>query len=465
MQLELCGNNLSDIGHLCHHAPPTLNYVGLSHNQIYSIHEFIKPQCWEHLLFLDLSFNHIHNLKDTITAVKLLSKLRSLLLRGNPLYFFLGYRGVLIDSLKLLSILDDIHVSADERLSLKGMSKLKGLIYDQFVFNIKLDSLKGLKQIEPEAVTEEYPKTIIKYHIQIKRPFTFTIEDEEKYKSSYNKDEESTDNVVVTAVEDEINKIDSLPVITEDSSYIKTKEFTGTNHEEVLQSFNQYISANDIVAFHQFIKQPIKMEIIINHITVSNEPNQREERNNTLDVGATTGIAKEKSNKSVDRSKSKQSVAKMGNTGEPAGKAKGGKSKGNKQDTVELHEWSRTQKVYATCQVDCQLLLEDTNAVEEECVFEIDSVIAQEISESLISEEHSTKKMLDPKKKISKDVKRGGSARSITSVRKNKAPDTLATENTEDSADVNVPLTIQFYLRLEKWESAKDAWKYLNKNV
>lgn len=50
-----------------------------------------------------------------------------------------GYRGYTIDSIRQLTILDDIRISADEKHFFKGLSKLKGMLkrhtIEQFFFH------------------------------------------------------------------------------------------------------------------------------------------------------------------------------------------------------------------------------------------------------------------------------------------------------------------------------------------
>jgi len=58
-------------------------------------------------------------------------QIRFLFICGLILLFFIqlvpGYRGYTIDSIRQLTILDDIRISADEKHFFKGLSKLKGI--------------------------------------------------------------------------------------------------------------------------------------------------------------------------------------------------------------------------------------------------------------------------------------------------------------------------------------------------
>ena len=59
-----------------------------------------------------------------------------------------GYRGYTIDSIRQLTILDDIRISADEKHFFKGLSKLKGMFKDLLLKNIMLHALIPLSQLQ-----------------------------------------------------------------------------------------------------------------------------------------------------------------------------------------------------------------------------------------------------------------------------------------------------------------------------
>ncbi|RXM93388.1 Leucine-rich repeat-containing protein 43 [Acipenser ruthenus] len=78
------------------------------------------------LLSLDLSFNNLVDLPDLVCKLSSLSRLRTLVLMGNPLALTPSYRGFLVDSLPKLALLDDVRVLPDERHHFKGLAKRKG---------------------------------------------------------------------------------------------------------------------------------------------------------------------------------------------------------------------------------------------------------------------------------------------------------------------------------------------------
>lgn len=78
------------------------------------------------LLSLDLSFNNFTDLLGLVSKLATLRKLRVLVLQGNPLALIPGYRGLIIDSLPKLCILDDVSILPDEKNRFYGLSSQPG---------------------------------------------------------------------------------------------------------------------------------------------------------------------------------------------------------------------------------------------------------------------------------------------------------------------------------------------------
>ena len=78
------------------------------------------------LISLDLSFNNLTDLQSMVAGLQTLPHLRLLLLQGNPLALVPHYRGLTIDSLARLCVLDDITVSSNEKHLFRGLSHSKG---------------------------------------------------------------------------------------------------------------------------------------------------------------------------------------------------------------------------------------------------------------------------------------------------------------------------------------------------
>ncbi|KAL8575236.1 hypothetical protein ACOMHN_042357 [Nucella lapillus] len=170
--LELCANEISDISALCVR-PPLLLHLGLGYNSISFIDDYITGDYWPALLSLDLSSNNLTDLLDIVRKVSTLHKLRNLILLGNPLSLIPGYRGYTIDSLRKLSVLDDIRISADERHHFKGLARRREYILDEAKVALEVTYLKGVPlpdEIKHPEDQPEYPIIERNYYVQFLFP-------------------------------------------------------------------------------------------------------------------------------------------------------------------------------------------------------------------------------------------------------------------------------------------------------
>ncbi|XP_061166534.1 leucine-rich repeat-containing protein 43-like [Saccostrea echinata] len=170
--LELCANQISDISALCVRPPPLI-HLGLGSNKISFIGDYLTGDYWPNLLSLDLSHNNLSDLLDVIRKLGSLPKLRNLILQGNPLSLIPGYRGYTIDSLRKLSILDDIMISADEKHHYKGLARRREYILDEAKVSLEVTYIKGVPMPEELKNPEdqpEFPKIERKYFVQFMFP-------------------------------------------------------------------------------------------------------------------------------------------------------------------------------------------------------------------------------------------------------------------------------------------------------
>lgn len=79
-----------------------------------------------HLVSLDLGFNDLTDLQGMVGGLGSLRHLRLLVLQGNPLALVPYYRGLTVDSLARLCVLDDITVSPSEKHQFRGLSHSGG---------------------------------------------------------------------------------------------------------------------------------------------------------------------------------------------------------------------------------------------------------------------------------------------------------------------------------------------------
>lgn len=168
--LEVCANEISDLSSLCTR-PPCLIHLGMGFNKISLIGDYLTGVYWPCLLSLDLSNNNLSDLLDIVRKLSSLPKLRNLVLQGNPLSLIPGYRGYTVDSLKKLSILDDIMISADERHYFKGLARRREHILDEAKIHLAVTYIKGVPMPEEMKNAEEQPEYPVierKYFVQFK---------------------------------------------------------------------------------------------------------------------------------------------------------------------------------------------------------------------------------------------------------------------------------------------------------
>ncbi|GFO37698.1 leucine-rich repeat-containing protein 43 [Plakobranchus ocellatus] len=162
--LELCANRISDVSSLCVR-PPLLNHLGLGRNRISFIGDYLTGDYWPNLLSLDLSHNDLCDLMDIIRKMTTLPKLRNLILQGNPLSLIPSYRGYTIDCLRRLTVMDDIHISADEKHHFKGLARRR--------VQLGVSYIKGLpcpEEVKHPENQPEFPVVERTYFIQFMFP-------------------------------------------------------------------------------------------------------------------------------------------------------------------------------------------------------------------------------------------------------------------------------------------------------
>lgn len=154
LELTLSGNLLSSITHLPSsllilHAyanqivslpeslPPSLQLLGLGFNSISHLPSSSSPSSsgYSSLLSLDLSYNKLFSLHDTLSFLSSIPSLRHLALIGNPICLLPSYSLSIISSLPWISVLDDIPVSSSEKKTRKESSSLLGPISSPFSFS------------------------------------------------------------------------------------------------------------------------------------------------------------------------------------------------------------------------------------------------------------------------------------------------------------------------------------------
>ncbi|KAM3825978.1 MLX-interacting protein isoform 2-T2 [Vipera latastei] len=144
--LELCGNKVQSLKDLCTSPPAGLQHLGLSHNcQLGSSEEqYLTAAFWPNLVSLDLSYNNFTDLLSLLPMLSTLKKLRILVLQGNPLALFPGYRGFIIDSLSHISVFDDIIITPEERHSFLNLSSFPEALLSDVKLIVSVGKMRGI---------------------------------------------------------------------------------------------------------------------------------------------------------------------------------------------------------------------------------------------------------------------------------------------------------------------------------
>ncbi|CAF0926198.1 unnamed protein product [Rotaria sordida] len=162
--LDLSGNFLSSINEI-EKENNQLESLALSFNEINQISDVFSIEKWSNLCLLDISYNMLRNLKETIESLKHLSKLRILYLHGNPLSLLVDYRIYVVNSLEKLIILDDIRITAEERFRSRTYSIIDRKDKDYALFQITFSSIENVPT--PPINQNEWPLQIHRYKMRL----------------------------------------------------------------------------------------------------------------------------------------------------------------------------------------------------------------------------------------------------------------------------------------------------------
>lgn len=168
LSLELNSNLVSELFSLCVD-PPALVHLGLGNNCLTYVDDYLSGDHWPALLSLDLSYNNLTDLPETLRKLKTLPNLRNIILMGNPLMLTPGYRGFVVDNLKTIDLLDDLRIEADERHRCNQMSKLTEQELCQCTITFELGHIKNVpKPLELEHPEDqpEYPLITRNYYVE-----------------------------------------------------------------------------------------------------------------------------------------------------------------------------------------------------------------------------------------------------------------------------------------------------------
>ncbi|KAL5016013.1 hypothetical protein ScPMuIL_005602 [Solemya velum] len=509
--LELCANQISDLSELCVQ-PPLLIHLGLGHNKISFVGDYITGDYWPNLLSIDLGHNNLGDLLDTVRKIGSLPKLRNLVLQGNPLSLIPGYRGYTVDSLRKLNILDDVMISADERHRYKGLARRREYILDEAKFCLEVSYVKGIpvpEEIKNPDDQPEFPIVERKYFVQFMfledasskaEVFQITHEDLGDFSSEMPTEDQSVDSPLphspVNAIEPSIAsqtetstvknvlftaKPEVMPTtqeikgeatdVTVDKPIVSPippfqekyeKEMEEPPHvklsavmtdpqiwmEELELNWSKVIVRDDLLALRDFLMQGMEFSVV-EEVVLAYPADEL-----SVDAPSPTGSKKgaEKGAKGDKKPPEKKDD-----------KAKGGKDKDKKKKKGEpeqdLKRMPPTYNTLASWHIPMGDFLEgdhDHQSVYTHGAVEIESTIKSTDTEL----KKDGKKDGKPKKPGSAKKKEQEKVTPQKGDKKDKAkPKTQATEEEREDSSPPPPLEVQVGIHLLHWKTATDSLK------
>eukprot|EP00112_Aurelia_sp_Birch-Aquarium-sp1_P010801 Seg2294.8 transcript_id=Seg2294.8/GoldUCD/mRNA.D3Y31 product="Leucine-rich repeat-containing protein 43" protein_id=Seg2294.8/GoldUCD/D3Y31 len=488
--LELYGNHLSDINTLPR-SLPSLTHLGVGKNALPTIIGSIPPNTWSNMLSLDFSFNSLSGLRETLNALTNLPTLNNLLLQGNPLFLSSCYRGLVVDTLKQLNILDDVRITADEKHRYKATSKLKGLSADDAVIEINLSALKGIRAVQETENEngEEFPKAERRY--QICYPFLYdsTVRKEKKESDSVKgKDKdtpesgaEAEERASASETEDELLFVDTA--LCKEDDYLlkrKTKEKKWCEDEIIIGHERTFITS-DLINLKRFMSEGIVFQVIENKLLVSLDPPE-DSFSIAGDGDAGENSKRGKSAKSKKRIASAKEKPKQPPPSKQRGSGKGRKKA--KGEELPVFELSRDSKIIAETCLSLEDFKHSAKLAEKQCILTPTESPESEVEapqEDCKESKFSKKPSSAAAKKTGKESRRPSAANTNTTqgnkssmgTKHGKGDKTDSKTKTKenkhlteiaefDSQEPPPPITLDVTVCLRSWHTAKEVQDWIH---
>ncbi|XP_065054348.1 leucine-rich repeat-containing protein 43-like isoform X1 [Rhopilema esculentum] len=484
--LELYGNDLSTIEKFCCNLSK-LVHLGVGCNSLQDISAMLHPSCWRSMLSLDFSFNSLANLKETLEALKHLPKLSNLLLIGNPLCLAASYRGLTVDTLKQLKILDDVRITADEKHRYNGIGKIRGISYVEAVCDIKFNSLKGVRPPSDSAVdgTEEFPKIEYRYHIsypflidavvrkQPKRQCHVTDNEQDPNESGH----EIEDRVSASETDDDVTQVD-VCMLRKEGDYLLTRKSRERSwcDESINISHERKLVSGDLSNLKKLFSEGITINLVENKVLVSLDPPE--------ETASVLGDAdQDKTNKGgKQKGKEKQKQP-------PPPKANAAKNrKRNKGEELPLYELSRESRTVAHMHISLESFLKGTSFFEKQCTFivpETNDKVGEpqqddtKESKTLISKnppvvegKSKGRELRKPSPANSTTGQRNKSALSLRPGKPEKQDKSVKTKDSKQLSEIQETelkpppeITLEVVVGLNSWKTGKEAQEWINNAV
>ncbi|XP_024130326.1 leucine-rich repeat-containing protein 43 isoform X2 [Oryzias melastigma] len=170
--LELRANRLSSLSGLSSCRLPQLQYLSLGSNPI-GLHEdvsHINGGKWPQLVCLDLSDCCFEDQQALVKALGTLSRLKTLVLEGNPFTLAPAYPGLTVDTLTQLAYLDGSEISPEERHHFRGLATMSDLKVDVALTTVSVGRMRGIPDPMMKVDGSELPFVTYKYFISYEFP-------------------------------------------------------------------------------------------------------------------------------------------------------------------------------------------------------------------------------------------------------------------------------------------------------
>ncbi|CAF1253611.1 unnamed protein product [Rotaria sp. Silwood1] len=279
--LDLSGNFLSSINGI-EKENNQLESLTLSFNEINQISDVFSLEKWSNLCLLDISYNMLSNLKETVESLKNLSKLRILYLHGNPLSLLVDYRIYVVNSLEKLIILDDIRITAEERFRSRAYSIIDRKDKDYVLFQITFSTIENVPT--PPINQNEWPLQVHRYKMRL----DWFEEEEEDIKE-------------IDIPFDKMSNFKRFKKSQFESSFAEHKP----NIDLLPNTFN--LTINNIIPFRDFLFHGTKCQFI-HQMTEYWSPDQLNQAN---DQKTKANSSKDKKNESPVKKKKIEDLSKL----------------------------------------------------------------------------------------------------------------------------------------------------------
>ncbi|KAF7661604.1 hypothetical protein LDENG_00258050, partial [Lucifuga dentata] len=442
--LELCANQLCSLEGLNKHHLPRLQHLGLGSNNLGSHRDVfhLTGAHWPALVSLDLSDCEFAAQQALLGALSSLPCLRTLVLQGNPLTLTPSYPGFTVDSLPLLSYLDGSQISPEDRHRFRDLAKRSDVISEWAAATVSVCRTRGIPEplTQMDRNTPDFPVVTYSYYVTYEflschAPVSEDIESEFKcgaalsahmtdddadLQSNKKCDQEtSATDAPAWMVNTQENSQDITHVLDHSTSKLTWAECLDFSHTTTF-------IVTDLEGLKRFLNRGLVLRV--------------EEEKVLSWPPASEDVPGAKSNQSVNEKKGGKGKEAPGKSASTKDKSKDRK----KKSVTELVQDPPIKRILGSVHVTLQNLLKGHQKVDVLCDL------------GVLLTENPAKKTNEDKKKDKELKSRGNSGVGQRNTAALKGKGKGRKESEDDNVQLE-PLTVEFSVQLEKWNSASEA--------